>query len=51
MKDKPKLYGPEVPNYAVLNAQLEQQDERASKSPRAKSRKQGQSQPDATKPK
>jgi hypothetical protein len=51
MKDEPKLYGPEVPGYAMLNEQLRQGKLKPAskvKQPGAKSRK---SQRDATKPK
>lgn len=39
MNKKAIIYGPEVPNYAVLNAQNEQQQQRASKPRKVKSSK------------
>lgn len=50
MKDKPKLYGPETPNYQLLNEQAQQQAQRASKPRKGKQSNKGQSQPDDKKP-
>lgn len=51
MKDKSKQFGPDVPNYALLNAQQEQQQPKRTKRTDKEKGKPGQSQPDATKPK
>lgn len=50
MKETRDKYGPDVPNYQLLNEAARQQKPAAKKPRKGKSGNKGQSQPDATKP-
>lgn len=49
MKNEPKVYGPETPNYAILNAQSKAMLSKPIKAPKVRAGK-GKSQPNETKP-